>query len=182
MELTTDRLLLREIALNDIPAIHNLHSLSETDQYNTMGIPESIEVTQQLVTDWLLTTDQLPRVKYVFVIENNKKEFIGIIGMNIGRPKYRYAEVWFKLHPLFWNNGYATEVVKCLLQFGFAQLTLHRIEAGCAVENLASAKVLEKCGFIKEGRCRKKLPIRGEWKDNFEFALLDEDYFKSATN
>ena len=66
-----------------------------------------------------------------------------------------------------------------LLDFGFNDLKLHRIEAGCAVENIASIKTLEKAGFTKEGMKRKKLPIRGEWKDNFFYGILEEDYNKT---
>jgi [ribosomal protein S5]-alanine N-acetyltransferase len=55
-------------------------------------------------------------------------------------------------------------------------LKLHRIEAGCAVENVASVSVLEKVGMTREGMKRKKLPIRGEWKDNYFFGMLEEDF------
>lgn len=64
------------------------------------------------------------------------------------------------------------------MDFGFNDLKLHRIEAGCAVENIASSKVLEKVGMTKEGMKRKKLPIRGEWKDNYLYAILEEDFLK----
>ncbi len=46
-----------------------------------------------------------------------------------------------------------------VLDFCFNDLKLHRIEAGCAVENIASYKVMEKVGMQKEGRCRKVLPL-----------------------
>lgn len=65
-----------------------------------------------------------------------------------------------------------------VLDFGFGVLKLHRIEAGCAVDNIASIKVLEKAGMTKEGMKRKKLPIRGKWKDNYFFAILEEDFLK----
>ena len=72
----------------------------------------------------------------------------------------------------------AYEALNKLLDFGFNDMRLHRIEAGCAVENIASSKVLEKVGMTKEGMKRKKLPIRGEWKDNYFYAILEEDFFK----
>jgi ribosomal-protein-alanine N-acetyltransferase len=62
------------------------------------------------------------------------------------------------------------------LEFGFIDLKLHRIEAGCAVENIASTKTLEKVGFVREGMKRKKLPIRGEWKDNYVYGILEEEF------
>ena len=176
MELKTERLKLKEPSLSDLKKIHELHSLPETDEFNTLGIPDTIEVTSQIVSGWLASQDELPRKKYVFCIENNEKEFIGLIGINIGRPVYRNAEIWFKLHSKHWNKGYATEVVNSILHFSFVDLKLHRIKAGCAVGNLASKKVLEKVGMTKEGLCRKNLPIRGEWVDNFEFAILETDF------
>jgi [ribosomal protein S5]-alanine N-acetyltransferase len=63
-----------------------------------------------------------------------------------------------------------------LLDFSFNILKLHRIEAGCAVENTASIKVLEKAGMTREGMKRKKLPIRGDWKDNYFYAISEEDF------
>jgi len=56
------------------------------------------------------------------------------------------------------------------------ELQLHRIEAGCSVDNIASSKVLEKVGMTREGMKRKKLPIRGEWKDNYFYAILEDDF------
>jgi len=50
------------------------------------------------------------------------------------------------------------------------------VEAGCAVDNLASVKVLEKSGFTREGRSRKLLPIRGEWADNYFYSILEEEF------
>jgi len=62
------------------------------------------------------------------------------------------------------------------LEYGFIDLKLHRIEACCAVENIASSKTLEKAGFKRECMKRKKLPIRGVWKDNYFYGILEEDF------
>jgi len=179
MKLQTHNLFIRELTKADITNIHILHSLPQTDEFNTLGIPESIATTEKIVTDWISAQQQAPRTIYTFCIEHiNTKEFIGIIGMKMGKPNYLTAEVWYKLHPSHWGNGYATEALTKLLHFAFTELKLHRIEAGCAVENIASIKVLEKVGMMREGRKRKKLPIRGEWKDNYFYAILEEDFFK----
>ena len=176
MELNTERLQLRELLLTDVEKIHELHSLSETDEFNTLGIPESIEVTKQLVSEWLASQNELPRKKYVFCIENIEKEFIGLAGLTYGKPTYRNAEIWYKLHSRYWNLGYATEVANRILHFGFVDLQLHRIKAGCAVGNLASKRVIEKIGMTMEAHCREILPIRGKWVDTFEFAILETDF------
>ncbi len=176
--LKTHRLTLKELDLTDLNNIHLLHSMPETDEFNTMGIPENIEVTERLLADWLGTQELVPRTKYVFKIEDAANSFIGLIGLNMGKPNYLTGEIWYKLHKDFWNKGYATEALQRLLEFCFSDLKLHRIEAGCAVENHGSIRVLEKSGMIREGRKRKKLPIRGEWVDNYFYAILEEDFQK----
>lgn len=179
MLLHTKRLRIREISLNDLENIHALHALAETDQYNTLGIPEHIQTTEKIVNEWLAAQNTNPQVSYIFCIEHiDTKQFIGLIALNVGKPTFRMAEVWYKTHVKHWRNGYTSEALTKLLDFGFNTLQLHRIEAGCAVENIASSKVLEKVGMTQEGMKRKVLPIRGAWVDAYLYAILDEDFYK----
>lgn len=178
-KIQTRRLLLREVLAGDLSAIHAINSLPEVDYYNTLGIPENLESTRKLVSDIIESQEATERIRYVFaILEAKGQTLIGLCGLVIGKPKYQNAELWYKLHPDYWNRGYATEATLGLLNFGFSELKLHRIEAGCATENIASIRVLEKSGFLKEGRTRKLLPIRGAWFDNFGYAILEEDFFK----
>ncbi len=176
MELQTARLKFRELILSDLNNIHELHSLPETDQYNTLGIPDSLGKTKTIIDGWIARQNEFPRKQYVFYLENNKPDFIGLIGIKIGKPGYSSAEIWYKIHSKHWNQGYATEAVKRILSYVFTELKLHRIEAGCATGNSASIKVLEKTGFRREGMKRKILPIRGEWVDNYGYSILEEDF------
>ena len=180
MKFHTKRLVLSEIIAADIPAIHALHSLPETDRYNTLGIPAKYEETEQLIYQWIEMQNYIPQERYVFRITDAAENFVGLMGIKMGHENYKSAEVWYKLLPEFWNRGYATEALKGVLTFCFDILELHRITAGCAVENTASAKVLEKAGFQREGHHRKILPIRGQWVDNFSFAILEEDFVRKV--
>jgi [ribosomal protein S5]-alanine N-acetyltransferase len=72
--------------------------------------------------------------------------------------------------------GYASEVAKKLISFGFLQFKLHRIYATCDVRNIASAKVLEKCGLILEGRMREDLLLRDGWRDTFIYSILEQEW------
>ena len=182
MKLQTQRLSLRELLLTDLDNIHVLLSLPETDAYNTSGIPGTKQTTENIIREWLAGQKQNPRNSYTFcIVLQDSKQFIGLIGLNIGKQNYRIAEVWYKIHKNYWRNGYATEALTSVLEFCFIDLKLHRIEAGCAVENVASIKVLEKVDMTKEGRKRKLLPVRGAWMDNYFFAILEEDFFKSKS-
>lgn len=62
-----------------------------------------------------------------------------------------------------------------MIRFGFDNLNLHRIEAGCAVNNIGSIKVLEKAGMVREGKVRQVLPLKTSWSDNFLYSILETD-------
>ena len=176
MKLKTERLKLEELLISDLEDIHQLHSLPETDEFNTLGIPETIETTKHLLVEWIDQQRKDPRTSYLFSVRlAETNQFIGLIALVLGKTKYKIAETWYKTHSTYWRQGYTTEALTELLNFGFHELRLHRIEAGCAVENGASIKVLEKVGMIKEGSKRKILPIRGKWSDNYIYAILDTD-------
>ena len=103
------------------------------------------------------------------------RPIIGLAGYVLSRDKYRLGEIWYKLDPDFWGLGYATEVARALVLKGFIDFGLHKVEAGVAVGNLRSVRVLEKCNMVREGRRRRVLPIRGRWVDNFHYAIVEDD-------
>jgi RimJ/RimL family protein N-acetyltransferase len=95
--------------------------------------------------------------------------------LRLGATKYNRAEIWFKIHAKFWAQGYATEALISVQKYAFEKLGLHRIEAGCAVNNIGSIKVLGKAGMTREGRGRQVLPLQSGWSDIFEYAILESD-------
>ena len=172
----TDRLILRLVSEIDIENVHNLHSLEEVDKYNTLGIPKNIEETKLLLENLIIENNKENIQRFTYTVElKTENQFIGLIAINIGKAKYKNAEVWFKFDPKFWNKGYATEALNVILKFGFHKLKLHRIEAGCAVGNIGSIKVLEKVGMIRESHTRKLLPLKSGWLDNYGYAKLSTD-------
>jgi RimJ/RimL family protein N-acetyltransferase len=178
----SSKIIFREILVDDIPVIHQLNSFAEVDKYNTLGLPESMQETENLILPIIAEQNLNPRPRYVWFLENKQNEFVGLVGIVLGKPKYFSSEIWYKIHPSMWKKGYASEAVNSVLSFCFNELKLHRVCAGCATENIASIRVLEKNGFIREGSHRKILPIRGVWADNYEYGILEEDYFKKHHN
>ncbi|MEH6762324.1 GNAT family N-acetyltransferase [Maribacter arcticus] len=175
-EIRTERIRLRLIDISDLDSIHTLHSLPETDTYNALGIPNSIEETKAIIEPWIKENRSEEIKNYTFAIDNKLNgKFMGLFGLKIGHQKYKRAEVWYKIHSDYWKKGYATEALKAIIDFGFDVLKLHRIEAGCAVENIGSIKVLEKSGMLREGRLRQILPLKSGWSDNFQYSILETD-------
>ncbi|PCJ66570.1 MAG: GNAT family N-acetyltransferase [Bacteroidetes bacterium] len=179
-KIESSRLILRLIKTSDLDSIHELLSLPETDKYNALGIPKNSLETKSLIEPWV-TENELSEINnYTFAIETiQNNQFIGLFGLKLGNKKYNRGEIWYKIHSDFWNNGYATESLKAIINFGFNTLNLHRIEAGCAVDNISSVKVLEKVGMIREGRGRLMLPLKSGWSDNYQYSILDTDERKN---
>ncbi len=176
MELESKRLLLREVTPDDTENIHRLYSLSEIDEYNTLGIPKNIEETEKIVCSMIEAQKSENRKSYSWkIVKKDSGEFIGMAGMTLSANRFKLGEIYYELLPSQWDRGYATETAKTLIKSGFENFRLHKVEAGVATENLRSIKVLEKAGMTREGLRRKILPIRGEWKDNYHYAIVKDD-------
>jgi ribosomal-protein-alanine N-acetyltransferase len=178
MHLETERLILRDFRNNDWEALHELYMKPETVQYNPSGYPENEAASRAMVAGWVHQANNATREKYTAaIITKTDSGFVGVISLDLGDHKYRRGEIWYKLLPDCWGQGLATEATKAMLAFGFEQLHLHRIECGCSIHNIASYKVMEKVGMIREGIKRKVLPLDNDWHDAYLYAILEEEYF-----
>jgi len=172
--LTSHRLSLQLATQADLAQIHQLLALPETDEFNVQGIPADEEATWEIISPWIEENTKTPIQNYSFTIQFDGA-FIGLIGLKLGKPKYRRGEVWYKIFPKHWNKGLTTEALNRILDFGFEDLGLHRIEAGCAVKNSASIRVMEKVGMQREGESRSLLPLKSGWSNTYTYAILEGD-------
>jgi RimJ/RimL family protein N-acetyltransferase len=74
------------------------------------------------------------------------------------------------------GQGYGLNAAQTLLRYGFRHLDLYRVRAATADYNLAMQKVLEKCGFVQEGRERKAIYCDGKRWDRLIYGLLRDDF------
>lgn len=86
------------------------------------------------------------------------------------------AEIGFTLDPEHQNKGFATEAVSCLLEYIFNGLDMHRVIAVADVRNINSVKLLERVGMRREGHFIKNAWYRGEYTDEYLYALLKEEW------
>jgi [ribosomal protein S5]-alanine N-acetyltransferase len=176
MVIESERLTLKEISWDDLEDIHRLHCFPEVDEFNTIGIPSKIGDTKKLIKPMIESRSIIPRKVYTWkIILKEHNTFIGLTGFSLSLDRFKLGEIYYKLLPDYWGKGYATETVKILIRTGFDFFKLHKIEAGVATQNIRSIHVLEKVGMTKEGLRRKILPIRGEWVDNYHYAILEDD-------
>jgi [ribosomal protein S5]-alanine N-acetyltransferase len=99
----------------------------------------------------------------------------GLNVSNVRRGVAQAASVGYWMGAPHAGRGLMTDAVRAAVQFAFTTLGLNRLEAACLPSNAASARVLDKTGFKREGRARRYLKIDGQWQDHDLFALLHDD-------
>ena len=100
----------------------------------------------------------------------------GITLANVRRGIVQAGTVGYWTGEPYAGHGYMTAALRLLLPTLFGELNLHRVEAACIPSNAASVRVLEKCGFVREGLARRYLCINGVWQDHLLFGMLHEDF------
>ena len=96
---------------------------------------------------------------------------VGGIGIRIGEDVYRHtAELGYWLSEDFWGHGITSEAVPAFSNYCFENFPLHRIYAEPYANNAASARVLEKAGFVLEGRLKNNVFKDGQILDSLLYA------------
>lgn len=110
------------------------------------------------------------------IAEKISQKVIGICSFVDWSNEHSNAVLGYVINRSYWGNGYATEAANELLKYGFQTLQLHRIEAHCDIDNLASEKVMKKLGMSFEGLLRQNQYIKGTFRDTKIYGILQEDY------
>jgi [ribosomal protein S5]-alanine N-acetyltransferase len=102
--------------------------------------------------------------------------FIGWCSLNRWNPDYRSASLGYCFDAAAWGHGYATEAARVLLRWAFGTLDLNRVQAETDTRNVASARVLEKLGFVREGTLREDCVVNGEVSDSWVYGLIRREW------
>lgn len=102
-------------------------------------------------------------------------ELIGTVSLFALDLGNRRAEIGYALHRSAWGHGYAAEAVTGVVDHAFCELGLNRLEADIDPRNAASARLLERLGFRREGVLRERWIVAGEVSDSALYGLLRSD-------
>lgn len=173
MELTTDRVVLRDFCEGDVEAVNAYASDPEVVTYTDFG-PNNLDASVGFLASAIEAAQMSPRVRYALAIARRRTgAVIGSVELRIVREHDRQGDMGYVLRRSDWGQGYATEAASALLRFGFAELDLHKITATCDPENVASWRVLAKIGMRQEGHLHEHRYIRGQWRDRLLFAAFE---------
>jgi [ribosomal protein S5]-alanine N-acetyltransferase len=177
--LYTARLRLRPFKDADANALFALHSNAHVLRYwdappwtDRARAERFITACQQMADEGTGTRLAMDRV--------SDGAFIGWCSLTRWNPDYRSASMGYCLDDAAWGRGYAKEAARALLQWAFNALDLNRVQAETDTRNVASARVLEKLGFLREGTLREDCTVNGEVSDSWVYGLLRRDWRPSS--
>lgn len=174
--LETERLVLRGWQKDDFEAAHAYGSDADNVTYMGWG-PNTKEDTRKFIKHSIKMNRRNNSKYELAVVLKETGKLIGGCGCGIIKNKSRNeAMLGWILHKDHWKQGLGTELAQELIRFGFEELKLHRIYAHCDSENYGSYRVMERNGMRKEGHFIKNCEIRGEWRDEFLYAILEEEW------
>ena len=174
--LTTERLVLDDLTDRDLPDLRHTTLDPVVMKYVMLWVDTDEQVSEFL--QHAIDESRRPeRMSYMLAIRiTATKEFAGITFIEIDPQLKSTAEIGYVLLPEYWQNGYASEIVRALLAFGFGTLRLHRVYGKCDDLNLPSARLMEKCGLTYEGTIREHVWLRDHWRSTRYYGMLEGEY------
>jgi Acetyltransferases, including N-acetylases of ribosomal proteins len=169
MTLSIDNLLLRPITLSDKESLAQIANNKKIwlNVRDVFPHPYSVQDAENFIN---MIADIEPVTRFGIFLDG---QMAGMIGLHPQQDVYRKnAEIGYWLGEPFWGQGIATKSLKLVLKYGFDQLKINRIFASVFEYNTASMRVLEKCGFQKEGISRKAIYKNEQFWDDHRYAIL----------
>ncbi|PBQ08972.1 GNAT family N-acetyltransferase [Pseudomonas syringae] len=167
LELHTERLYLRTLLASDWPLFFRLHSEPETMQYvfGKIEEPQIRKGFDHRLPEWTPASDHW---LCLVVMDAQSHAELGVSGFRILSPAH--AEVGYLLLPEHQGKGFGTESCRAIIDYA-AAIGLDSLESTVTDGNIASCKVMEKCGFTFERRVPQAYQIGDQWFDDLIYHL-----------
>ena len=172
-ELETDRLLLRRLAFEDAdPLFYGLRNQPEFLYYTNK---EKITLEEQYELFSKLDEKYKEKTYYNWVIVlKSTNEIVGMVNFRVNEfndsVEFNYATD--NRHT---NKGYMTEALKRVTRFALEDMCVNRIQGGCVTKNIASKRVIEKCGYTFEGVLRSYIKLVDGYHDMNMFSIINKE-------
>lgn len=175
--LETERLLLRRVSIDDLNEILELRGNPETMKF----IPRPLVKTEEdALNHFKMIDEKIEKnegINWAITVKGNPK-LIGIIGHYRIQPENHRCEIGYMILPQYKGQGIVTEAIKAVLEYGFEDMNMHSIEAVIDPENIASERVLQKNGFVKEAHILENEYYDGKFWDTVIYSILKRNFKK----
>jgi RimJ/RimL family protein N-acetyltransferase len=174
----TERLILRKFKESDVDNFFNYRTNPQVVLYQSEGwVNYKYEQAVEFVKKQMNSEPGIRDTWFQIAVElKDTGIIIGDLAIHTLAEDINQVEIGFSLNPIYQNKGFGIEAVKCLLGYIFNVLNMHRVIAITDVRNKPSIKLLEKVGMRKEGHFIKNIWYKGEYTDEYLFALLNEEW------
>ncbi|MDN4525818.1 GNAT family N-acetyltransferase [Fictibacillus fluitans] len=177
-EMETRRLYMRKMTAEDAPEFLNIYS--DPLVVKDMGEEPltNIEEAEEMISFMNDLFDENAAFRWG-IIRKEDDMLIGSCGFNSWETiRGSRGEIAYDLGKKYWRQGYMTETLEKMIEFGFYTMKLYRLEAFTNVDALPSMKILEKTGFRQDGILRGYATFHGQFCDQRVYSLLKPDWEK----
>ncbi len=174
--LSSPRLILRRFQASDLPAFCQYRSDPAIARYQswTTFTPED---GQRFFASQAPLHPDMPGTWFQLALELAETgEMVGDCVLHTPADPPGQVEIGFTLAPAHHGKGFATEAVRCLLDYVFRVLDKHRAIAVTDARNTAAAGVLERVGMRREGHFLENVWFKGQWGDEYLYAILAREW------
>ncbi|MDN3360132.1 GNAT family protein [Actinomadura sp. DC4] len=174
---STERLVLRELAEDDVDALHAIYGDPEVTTHLSFGEPRDRDQVAEILRRSIASATTDPRSEYALGIALSETgQLIGFARLATDPHQHLGATIGFALRQDQWGQGLGTESVQALMGLAFDKLGLHRLWAARAPLNTASHRTLIAAGMQEEGRIREHVRVRGVWRDSIVYGVLEREW------
>lgn len=178
-QLETDRLILREMTLDDVEFYFRHFNNDKIVEGSCFPGPKSLEAAKQELELYCIKPFKENRGIRWGMAKKVGNELIGTCGYYDWNKAAQRAEIGYDLTPAHWGQGIMTEALLAVLKHGFEKMSLNRIQAIIDSKNIRSLKLVHRLGFKKEGVLRQRSYFNGQFRDDVCFSLLKKEWTKS---
>ncbi|MCD7812338.1 MAG: GNAT family N-acetyltransferase [Ruminococcus sp.] len=175
----TKRLILRKFESTDVEAVfQNWASDEKVQSLYSEPVYATVDEVDLLLSKYISSYEKTDYYRWA-IIDKDTEQCIGQIAYFLVDRKNHFAEIEYCIGSDFQCNGYATEATKSIINYGFEQMNLHKIQICTKAINKPSKRVIEKCGFTYEGTLRDYFYMNGEYVGRLYFSILRDEYNKN---
>jgi ribosomal-protein-alanine N-acetyltransferase len=170
-ELITERLLLRQLNLQDANELFLMRSDERVMQYLDRPRLQSVEEATAFLEKVMAQEVKNEAVTWVITMKGDTRMIGNICYWQIEKEHYR-AEVGYMMHAAYHGKGIMNEALAKVLEYGFNLMKLHSVQANVNPGNMASIKLLERNGFAREAYFKENYFYDGKFLDSAIYSLL----------
>lgn len=172
--LESERVKFTQMSVENTNAIHIFASDPEVSKYIGWPLTKNIDETRDYVKE-MISREEAGTFKYANVVDKGFDKIIGTVMLFGHDESACHAEIGYVLDRGLWGKGLGTEIVKMVQDLAYGDMGLRKLHARVVSENVGSARILEKNGFVEEGRLRDYYNIDGAFMDCVWLGCFKQD-------